>query len=294
MASTPAAKAPTADELAGQLGFAAAFFNAIPELKTLLANAIKGKWTPDKFKAEFMKTKWYRDNEASARQWAELKTRDPKTAESDLNARMAELRDQASQMGIKIDDSRLKQLAEQSIMFGFNPNELQDALAAEWTYASGQLSGSAAATEAAIEQLAYDYGVDVSDAQLADWIGGVLSGSYNMDTLTDYVKDMSRSAYQGMTSLIDAGMNIRQIASPYLQTYAQLMEVDPATVSLKDPTIARALQGAPNSQGQIESQSLYSFEKTLKKDPRWLKTKNAHQSMMDLGLRIGQDMGLYA
>jgi hypothetical protein len=97
-----------------------------------------------------------------------------------------------------------------------------------------------------------------------------------------------------MTGLIDAGMNIRQIASPYLQSYAQILEVNPDTVNLNDPALARALQGAPNKQGQIESQSLWSFEKSLKKDPRWLKTKNAHTSMTDLALRIGQDMGLYA
>lgn len=290
----PKPKSPTADELAAQLGFAAAFFNSIPELKKLLEKAIKGKWTPDKFKAEFMKTKWYRDNEASARQWAELKVRDPKTAESELNARMAELSDQAAQMGITLTDDRLRQLAEQSLMFGFNANELQDALAAEWTYTAGKTTGSAAATESAIEQLAYDYGVDVSDQQMQQWISGVLSGQMTIDTLTAYVKDMSKSKYQGMTGLIDAGMNIRQIASPYLQTYSQLMEVDPNAVSLSDPAIARALQGAPNKQGQIESQSLWSFEKSLKKDPRWLKTKNAHQSMTDLALRIGQDMGLYA
>lgn len=284
----------TADTLAGQLGFAAAFFNSVPELKKLLQNALKQKWTADRFKAEFMKTTWYRTHEADVRQWQELKTRDPATAEAQLNDKLFAIKQQASQMGITLDDARAKQLAEQALMFGYDEAFLTNAIAAEWEYLEGQTAGSAAAIETQIESLAWNYGVSVSNSQMQDWIAGVMSGKYNQATLEDYVKDMSKSKYQGMSGLLDAGMNVRQIASPYMQSYANILEVNPDAIDLDDPTIARALQGAPNSQGQIETQSLWSFEKSLKKDPRWMKTKNAHEQMSSLALRIGQDMGLYA
>lgn len=290
----PTTPTQTPDTLAGQLGFAAAFFNSVPELKTLLAKALKEKWTADRFKAEFMKSKWYRTNQATIRQWQELKTRDPATAEAQINDRVFQIQQQASQMGITIDAGRAKQLAEQSIMFGYSDEYLTNAIASEWHYQEGQTAGNAAAVETQIEAMAYNMGVDVSNQQMQDWISGVLSGKYTQATLEDYIRDMGKSKYQGMAGLIDAGMNVRQIASPYLQSYANTLEVNPDTIDLNDPTIARALQGSPNSQGQVETQSLWQFEKSLKKDPRWLKTTNAHKSMTDLALRIGQDMGLYA
>ena len=36
----------------------------------------------------------------------------------------------------------------------------------------------------------------------------------------------------------------------------------------------------------------YDFEKQLRNDPRWLKTQNAQQSIMDMGLQVARDMGV--
>lgn len=277
---------------AAALGYAASFFYQDAELKALLKQAVKESWTTDKFKGRFMATKWYRTHQENERRFIELEKRDPATAAAQIAAQIAKLRDQFSQAGVTIDETRLKAMARSTLMYGSTDEQIQDMIAAEFAYKPGETSGTVADTETQVRGLARDYGVSVSEDQMAEWISGVLSGQYTMKSLEDFVRDSARSKYMGYASQIDAGLTVRDIASPYLSSYAQILEVDPTNVDVNDPLVQRALQGTPQKDGQIVPQTVYDFEKTLRKDPRWLKTKNAKESMTNLALRIGQDFGL--
>lgn len=281
-------------ELAAQYGYAAAFFNADPELKKLIQAAVAGQWSTAKFQAKFMSTQWYRSREASVRQWADLIARDPKEAQNKINERKAELGDQFAQLGIEISDAELAKLATQSIQWSWSDAQTKDILASYIDYVPGETSGEIAGIESRVRQMAYDYGVTVSDTQMKDWIAGVISEELTEDGLTDYIRDMAKSQYAGMGGYLETGMTVRQIAAPYIQSYAQLLEVGPDTVDLKDPAMATALQGKVDPKtGQPQMQTLYEFERSLRKDQRWLRTKNARESMTSATLGVLKDMGLY-
>lgn len=277
---------------AAQLGYAASFFYQDAELKALLKKAVKESWSTDKFKGRFMATKWYRTHSQNERQFNELEKRDPATVASEIAAQVAKLKDQFSQAGVSIDDARLKQMARLTLMYGSNDAQIQDMIAAEYTYKPGETAGAVADTETEIRGLARDYGVNVNDQQLSEWIGGVISGEYNLASLQDFIRDSARSKYLGFEKQINAGMTVRDIASPYLSSYSNILETDPNNVDVQDPLIQQALQGHMQKDGSVQPQTVYDFEKTLRRDPRWLKTKNAKDSMTNLAMRIGQDFGL--
>lgn len=286
---------PTAPELAAQFGYAAAFFQAIPELNNLLNQAVREHWTPARFQAGFMNSNWYRSTSASARQWSTLQTSDPASASQKLNDTMNKIGTLASQMGVTIDGNRLNQMANAAISGGYSDDVLRSAIAAEWHYTPGNTSGSAggaAGAEAAMRKLASDYGVTVNDSDMAGMVQGVLSGRMTQDSMADFVRDQARSKYPGMKDWIDQGLTVKQVASPYTSSYAKLMEVDPDTVKLDDPAVQRALQGGKNSQGAWQQQTLYDFEKQLRNDPRWLKTKNARDDVSNTTNNVLRDMGL--
>lgn len=277
---------------AAQLGYAASFFYQDPELKALLKRAVKESWSTDRFKGRFMATKWYRTHQQNERQFIELEKRDPATAAAQIAAQVATLKDKFSQSGISIDDARLKQMARLTLMYGSNDAQIQDMMAAEFVYKPGDTGGAVADTETQIRGLARDYGVQVNDQQLSDWIGGVISGDFTYQSLQDFVRDSARSKYLGYAKQIDAGLTVRDIASPYLTSYANILETDPNNVDLEDPLVQKALQGQMGKDGTVVPQTVYDFEKTLRSDPRWLKTKNAKDAMSGLALKIGQDFGM--
>jgi len=285
----------TSAELAVQFGFEEAFFRSDPELWSIFQKAKNGNWTPTRFQAAFMNTNWYKQREASVRQWADLTTRDPAEARNKVEERIASLRDQVSQLGLSIDDATLNNLATQSLQFAWTDAQLHDVMGQYVGSLPGSTSGTIAQVEASIKDLAYQFGVDVSDSQMQSWITGVVDQSINEAGLQDYVRDMARSKYAGMAGYLDTGMTTRQIAAPYLQTFGKLMEVDPDSVSLDDPLMANALQGVMDPKtGTNTMQTVASMQKSIKQDQRWLRTSNAKQDMTDAGMRILQDMGLYS
>lgn len=282
-------------ELAAQYGYAAAFFNADAELRALIQAATSGQWTTAKFQAKFMATRWYRAREASVRQWADLTIRDPKEAQNKINERKAEFADQFAQLGITISDAQLASLASQSLQYSWSDAQTKDVLASYVKYEPGKTGGGVAAVETSIKQLARDYGVTVSNAQMQDWISGVVGEKYTEDSLRDFITDMARSKYAGMDGYLTAGMTVRDVAAPFIQSYANLLEVDPGTVNLDDPKLAQALQGKVDPKTKMPAmQSLWEFERDVRKDSRWLNTKNARSSMADATIGVLKDMGLYA
>lgn len=282
-------------ELAAKYGFAAQFFNSDRELQNLINQAVAGQWTADHFKAAFMATEWYRTKNADLRQWIELETRDPATASQRVAQQLEVIKAKAVELGVTTDPARLQQMARDSLMFGWSEQGLKDALAAEWTYVkSGGTSGGAATNEDRIRQAAFDYGIPLSDGQVGDYVGGMMTGRYSAESVTDFIRDQARAKYPGLGAMLEMGFSVRQVADPYVSSYSRLLERSPETVDLQDPLIQKALQGQPGERGMPQMQSLYDFERGLRKDPRWLQTSNAHDEVNSAMTTVLRDFGLYS
>lgn len=280
------------NDIAAKYGFAAAFFNQDPELQRLLNDAIKGKWTTEVFQARFMNTNWYRARQASQRQWKDLETRDPAEAADKIHERKIEFADMASQWGITMDDTALSYWAKVTLEYSYTPEAIRDLFASMVDF-DADLSGTPATLEMQIMKVAGDYGVTLSEGVRDDFVRGLLSEKYTEDNYIDYLRDMAKSKYTGMTAYLDQGMTVRQVAMPYLDSYARLLEVEPDTVDLNDNLIQQALQGTPAAQNQPPAmQSVYQFERSLRRDPRWLRTKNARSAVTDAGFNVLRDWGL--
>lgn len=321
------------EELASQYGYAAAFFNSDPELAGLIQQAVSGQWTPDKFRASLMASNWYRTKSETTRQFIELQSRDPVEANKRIADKANQIKQTANQQGISLDPTRLAAMAKDSLAYGWDDLTLQQAVAAEWHYRPGDTAGGAATLETKYRQMADDYGVTLSTSQLGDWIGGTMAGKYNEDNVSDFLRDTARSKYPGLQNYLDVGMTVKQVAAPYLQSYANILEVSPDTVSVNDAYVQQALQGqvpakapatstgvasaavygAPRTPGSlpqlgagpsvqmqqqlptvpVQPMSLYDFERQLRKDPRWLQTKNAKDSMQNTAIGVLRDFGIY-
>jgi hypothetical protein len=104
---------------------------------------------------------------------------------------------------------------------------------------------------------------------------------------------MAKSKYPGMGAFLDMGQTVRQVATPYVQSYAQLLEVDADSVDMNDNLIQQALQGTPSSAtAPPQMQSVYQFERSVRRDPRWVRTKNARDSVTNAAHNVLRDWGL--
>ena len=84
--------------------------------------------------------------------------------------------------------------------------------------------------------------------------------------------------------LLSQGIDLDTIYSPYKNTMATVLEINPATIALSDPTLRGAI-------GPDKEMSLYEFQKTLRKDPRWQYTNNARENVFQSVNKVLQDFG---
>lgn len=282
-----------AGALSVSYGFGQAFFGSDPELQSLINQAVNGQWANEKFQSAFMNTNWYRARQASVRTWFDLATRDPAEANRKISERFTDFRNQISQLGASVDDGTLWDMAGNSLQFGWSDAETKNFLAGHVNFTAGQMGGTPAAVEMQVKKIAGDYGLTLSGSQVSDYVSGVVTSRYTEDNVRDFMADMAKSKYVGMTPYLDKGMTVRQVASQHVSSYAKLLEVDPDSVDLNDTVLQQALQGTPPAPGALpEMQSVYQFERAVRRDPRWLRTKNARDSMTTSGQSLLRDWGL--
>lgn len=283
-----------AKQLAQRYGYSMVFFNGNKELSGLIGQAVTGQWTPEEFGARLRNTKWYKTYSSSYREWYALEHTDGATAIARKSATITQLQAQANKLGIKIDSKRLTDMAWRVNAYGWTPDQVNVALAAEMHYDPKQgLVGDTAAMESAIKQQAAAYGITLSAQDTYGYVQKIVAGRMTQDGVVEYLKKMAKSKYPGIADDIEKGMTVMDYAAPYIQSQARLLEIEPADVHLDDPLLAKALQFRDPKTGAAGApMSLFDYETSIKSDPRWMKTKNARDDLMTGAHKVLTDWGL--
>lgn len=289
--------------LAEQYGYSSAFFRSSPELNSLIKKAVAGGWTADKFQARLRGTKWYRTHADGQRKWLALKTGDPATAAYRLKRSRYDLQREAARIGATLTAGDLKRMSEQANAFEWSDEQMQYAVASQIVYSkSGNYKGLAAKNVDTYKQVNGDYGVPYTDRGSYFAMKHILTGVSTMDTYIERARNAAKRLYPGLAKQIDAGQTTRELAAPYIDSYAKLLEVDANAVNFsQEKAIKSALQYKPIRMPTKESQDknigpmpLWQFEDTVRADPRWMKTDNAMDNTMQAATSLLSSFGLIA
>jgi hypothetical protein len=90
-----------------------------------------------------------------------------------------------------------------------------------------------------------------------------------------------------VVKLLDQGIDLDTIYSPYRNLMASILELNPESIDLKDPTLRSAI-------GPDKEMPIYDFEKALRKDYRWEYTDNAKRDVSNVALKVLRDFGFQA
>lgn len=236
-------------------------------------------------------TDWYKSHSASWRQAWVLKRDNPGEFERQKTQAQGTVDAIANEFGVNLTTKQRNQIAHDIVWLGLNDQEVNEAVGALFQATSGDYEGRAGDFQDEIKQMAADYGVRVSDS----WIGGVvqslLTGKGTPQDAQNKVLELARSAYPALAEQLDAGMTVRQIADPYIQAMARTLELPDSDIDIYDTSVRSALQ-ARNKDGTSMMKPLYQFEEDLRKDPRWLQTNNARDTLMGTTAAILRQWGV--
>lgn len=206
------------------------------------------------------------------------------------------LRKEALTAGLQISDASLTAIAQKAYELGLTPTapgtlELfrgKDSTGSP--YVETIKGGIASTSKSSLSIANADYGTGYNQEWINQAAQSVALGTTTEQYWTDQMKDLAKSKYSAWSGQIDAGLTMKQIASPYIQAYSNILGIDPAQVTLNDKLLNQGLQGSdPTKPGAMP---LWDFEKQVRLDPRWATSKDAMDGLSNVGLTIARQWGL--
>lgn len=280
-----------AEEVASGLGYSVAFFNSDPQLKALLKEAVSTNMAADLFQAKLRNTAWYRKHSEAYRKWFAMSKSDPKTLAQLTAQTRSQMAAMAWQMGALVPGAQMAKLAEQALQFGWNEQQMRDAMMAYIKLnGSGSYQGQAETNAQRYKEIADSYGVSMSTAQLGSFVKNSIRGTVNDSYVQQWAASQAASRYPALAAQLKAGHTLAELVDPYIQSYAKVLELNPETIKLDDRTLQQALT-SKDAKGNPAVKTIWQFEQDLRHDPRWNKTQGAQDDVMSTARKVLQDFG---
>jgi hypothetical protein len=140
-----------------------------------------------------------------------------------------------------------------------------------------------ASARSSVVDLYEQYGLQASGYTIDTVVSKLYMNQMSLDEIETTVKNHSLAKYPNKPLEMDWAT----YAEPYKDSFSSLLELP--RPGFQDPTLAKYLQQAPED--GVGPPNVYEFEKQLRRDPRWEKTKNANDSYHSAFGQIGRLMG---
>lgn len=166
-------------------------------------------------------------------------------------------------------------------------NTLNSFIDSKFKFTGTEKTGEASKGLAALTKIASANGLDLQKAfgtQLPGWLDALNKGE-SIDTFANTIRTVAKIGMpENIKKLIDNGVNLDAIYSPYKNIMANTLEINPESISMSDPVLRSAIGGETEL-------PLYQFERQLRKDNRWQYTNQAKGEVADATKKILQDFG---
>lgn len=298
-------------------------FKTNPDLRKLLIaavgnpNVVGDEYTVSRFISELENTNWFKTNAGPIRQrgfyerqYNEL-AKGLKMDDPDYKNKLAEL-DRTSEYGRglqdtidtvneyvtqllgvgALDDMTVRAIASDIYRYANEDDavKIRNAVLGAARYGIGKvIGGQAGEALADLKAIAGANGFDLEKqfaTDLPTWLDRINKGE-SLETYKKIIRDAAKTAFNvsdRVGALMDQGVNLDTIYSPYKNVMASVLEINPQTVSLKDLSDKGVF-------GAKEEMSLYDFQKALRKDARWQYTQNAREEVSNSVLGVLRDFG---
>lgn len=279
------------------------------ELAKFLDQAITKGWLSatdsTNFETNLKKTAWYQKNGAQGLLAAQDEFASPTAWKDSLSRRVTDIQAIAAAQGYKLDPETINGLAKTSLYQAYDSTAWNSAAyqtqlsskIAQTAKANGATvtGGAVLSNEQKLKAYAQGMGVNYGDSWFKDAADSINdpSSATDINTYEDMIRQQAKAKYSGFSDLIDKGVSVKQIADPYVQAKARLLEVPADSIDFTtDPHVQKGL-GMGIAQGGItQPMPLWQYEQTLRQDPKWAYTDNARDYVSNTAHQILKDFGV--
>jgi hypothetical protein len=235
-------------------------------------------------------TEWWKTHESDQRLAIEEKMSDPATYNAKVEGKYRELATLTGTAGFSIPEGRLREIAITAYDAGWDRNEMNSALSAEFDYDPTTGAQDTSALVGDLRQLASDYLVPLSEQTIDQWGKQIIAGTATNEGFTDYAKGVAKQMFGHYAADIDAGRTVKQLADPFVQVAARDLELTADQIDLMDPKWRKALELDPETGQPMQ---LSKWQRTIRSDSSygWDTTQNARGEAAEFAKKIAEAFG---
>jgi hypothetical protein len=136
-----------------------------------------------------------------------------------------------------------------------------------------------------IMETANQYGIRLSREQAINYVANNLRTGQDIQSTKQKIVEIAKSNYKGIADKISENVSVKELAGNYLWQKAKTLELSEDTMDVFDADIQDAVNG---------SMTMTDFNKKLRQNPAWAKTKNAKEEAANYATDILKSFGLMA
>jgi hypothetical protein len=151
-------------------------------------------------------------------------------------------------------------------------------------------AGAAQDVNSIISQ-AKNYGVKLSNKDALGYVANELRlGQKDLKKVNAKILAVAKSTYSNLSDVLSDEVSLKDLSSNYIYNMAEVLELNPKDIDALDPTVQTALK----NNGNKGTMNLTDFDRMLRNDPRWARTKNAREEASRYAYEVLKDFGLMA
>lgn len=281
-------------QLQALYGVTAAQLAVDDDLFTVFQKAFEGQWDKARFWSELEQTDWWRRNSKSMRSYL-LAAADPSNVDfQNLQEDSREyVLQTALEIGLSLDDADIEDLATQSLMFGWGDPaqkyELERAILNKKP--KDKYTGTISNVSQNLKALAQANGIQYNDKWYTDAAMSVAGKRSRPDFWEQKIRQQAASMFPVFADQIEAGLNVYDIAQPYIRTMAEEWDLNMNAITLNDPTLLKGLSNY-SDKGNPYAMNLGDFRRMLRNDPRWMETDKAQNEIGSMASQVLKMFGI--
>ena len=269
--------------------FPLAIIKSDKELSKLFNDAwesLKGgtAWTEAEFKVKLQRTNWFKTR-SEAQQKYHVLSKDPaqKTEfKAQIERNKADVAAAADAIGITLSAEQIDKIANENLLNGWNASQLEEHLADYITFqqdpkgGAKSLFGKLGEVESDIRNWAKRNGISIAE----DWLQGQIKESaknnHDITSAKAYITNIAKQRYSNYANLIDDKNTAEDAAAGLMNSVQNIHEVPAGQLDINDKRVQQLMTMSGEKGGPI---STWDAEKWLRKQPAWMETKNARESI---------------
>lgn len=260
-----------------------------PELKGLLELAAKEEWTPERFKAEFENSQWWKTKSDPIRKFIERQATDGATLNKEIDDKTKNMLALSQSMGFAFNYQDLLPLATDAIRFGWDELTLKQNLIGKVQYDPNQ-AGGLGAYQTQAKAWGKDYLINMTDQEAFDWSRKIFTGEATQETVQEALRLKAKGSYPTIADFIESGGKPKDFFAQHISTAAQLLEVDPSNIDLTDPRYQEIISHADEA-GKVRYMSVPETARFIKQKDEYWKTNNSSTEVSSILNSLGSVFG---